>query len=294
MLSTLRELGLISARYAEEEAKQRVSLTSGLPAPTATIGIPVKPLDQAAAGLADTPLHQAALQKAVLKNASIPPSPLISNSPLNGTTDFGLQALLPLLTQRASLPNADKLQQFGLGLLPLGAPFQSVLPPSEGLLVHTPFGFATLPALPTTSVLRSSQSSYVAPSPPSPPPAPQPQAQQQVTVFSSLQSSRLRKPFHKRRPAHMDKSMLFCHFCGRKETPEWRKGPAGPATLCNACGLQWAKKVRAQRNSNSSRSSATTSVQDTQESVASASETGSVTTKEIVTDASKQDNATTA
>lgn len=52
------------------------------------------------------------------------------------------------------------------------------------------------------------------------------------------------KSFHKRRPAHVDKSQLFCHFCGRRETPEWRKGPAGPATLCNACGLQWAKKQK--------------------------------------------------
>jgi len=72
-----------------------------------------------------------------------------------------------------------------------------------------------------------------------------------VEVFSSLTNSRIRKPFHKRRPAHMDKNMLFCHFCGRKDTPEWRKGPAGPATLCNACGLQWAKKMRAQRSGSS-------------------------------------------
>ncbi|RCH77810.1 hypothetical protein CU098_006962, partial [Rhizopus stolonifer] len=25
------------------------------------------------------------------------------------------------------------------------------------------------------------------------------------------------------------------------ETPEWRKGPSGPRTLCNACGLIWTK-----------------------------------------------------
>lgn len=28
------------------------------------------------------------------------------------------------------------------------------------------------------------------------------------------------------------------------ETPEWRKGPMGPRTLCNACGLIWAKLAR--------------------------------------------------
>jgi hypothetical protein len=30
----------------------------------------------------------------------------------------------------------------------------------------------------------------------------------------------------------------------RKETPEWRNGPDGPATLCNACGLHYAKLKR--------------------------------------------------
>jgi hypothetical protein len=32
-----------------------------------------------------------------------------------------------------------------------------------------------------------------------------------------------------------------CHSCGTSDTPEWRKGPDGPKTLCNSCGLQWAK-----------------------------------------------------
>ncbi|KAI8996783.1 hypothetical protein BDB01DRAFT_768478 [Pilobolus umbonatus] len=29
----------------------------------------------------------------------------------------------------------------------------------------------------------------------------------------------------------------YCHSCNSCETPEWRKGPLGPRTLCNACGL---------------------------------------------------------
>jgi len=36
----------------------------------------------------------------------------------------------------------------------------------------------------------------------------------------------------------------ICNTCGRTDSPEWRKGPHGPKTLCNACGLRWAKKVR--------------------------------------------------
>lgn len=44
--------------------------------------------------------------------------------------------------------------------------------------------------------------------------------------------------------------MSFAHFsrcmhCGisSKSTPMMRRGPAGPRSLCNACGLFWANKV---------------------------------------------------
>eukprot|EP01105_Mastigella_eilhardi_P005167 TRINITY_DN16944_c0_g1_i1.p1 TRINITY_DN16944_c0_g1~~TRINITY_DN16944_c0_g1_i1.p1 ORF type:complete len:320 (+),score=116.42 TRINITY_DN16944_c0_g1_i1:86-961(+) len=46
---------------------------------------------------------------------------------------------------------------------------------------------------------------------------------------------------HKRRPPGTDRSKLFCHKCGKTDTPQWRSGPNGPATLCNACGLQYAQ-----------------------------------------------------
>ncbi|KAF9818613.1 hypothetical protein IEO21_02593 [Rhodonia placenta] len=39
-----------------------------------------------------------------------------------------------------------------------------------------------------------------------------------------------------------------CVTCGRTDSPEWRKGPLGPKTLCNACGLRWAKKVRTDKS----------------------------------------------
>ncbi|TKY88431.1 hypothetical protein EX895_002783 [Sporisorium graminicola] len=35
-----------------------------------------------------------------------------------------------------------------------------------------------------------------------------------------------------------------CQACGTTETPEWRRGPDGARTLCNACGLHYAKLVR--------------------------------------------------
>jgi len=34
-----------------------------------------------------------------------------------------------------------------------------------------------------------------------------------------------------------------CLGCGATSTPEWRRGPMGPRTLCNACGLVYAKMV---------------------------------------------------
>ncbi|KAJ6420701.1 hypothetical protein OIU84_028122 [Salix udensis] len=38
--------------------------------------------------------------------------------------------------------------------------------------------------------------------------------------------------------------LLRCQHCGisAKDTPAMRRGPAGPRTLCNACGLMWANK----------------------------------------------------
>ncbi|XP_044719888.1 GATA zinc finger domain-containing protein [Hirsutella rhossiliensis] len=42
-----------------------------------------------------------------------------------------------------------------------------------------------------------------------------------------------------------------CTDCGTLDSPEWRKGPSGPKTLCNACGLRWAKKEKKRNSANS-------------------------------------------
>ena len=36
---------------------------------------------------------------------------------------------------------------------------------------------------------------------------------------------------------------LWCRYCGAEYTKEWRKGPYGPKTLCNACGIQYSKMI---------------------------------------------------
>jgi len=38
-----------------------------------------------------------------------------------------------------------------------------------------------------------------------------------------------------------------CHSCNIAETPEWRRGPDGARTLCNACGLHYAKVSKKQK-----------------------------------------------
>ncbi|GAQ08388.1 cutinase gene palindrome-binding protein [Aspergillus lentulus] len=46
------------------------------------------------------------------------------------------------------------------------------------------------------------------------------------------------------------KGEYLCTDCGTSDSPEWRKGPDGPKTLCNACGLRWAKKEKKRQESN--------------------------------------------
>ncbi|GAA5995964.1 uncharacterized protein JCM10292_004859 [Rhodotorula paludigena] len=38
-----------------------------------------------------------------------------------------------------------------------------------------------------------------------------------------------------------------CESCGTVNSPEWRKGPTGAKTLCNACGLRYARSVARQK-----------------------------------------------
>jgi len=269
MLSTLRELGILSARYAEEEGIVSKQSTASEPVKVPVpVSIPVTvavqdsgnkaistivstPVPVASTAAATVPVTQNVPGKVLspalssVSSASLPSSPIISHSPSSSNGDCSVPAVVPVLAQRASLPPAaaaNNFQPFGLNFVPVNSTYNSGISTPQGILVQTPMGLTHLSAVPATMLATAPR--YVAAPP--------------VEPVSSLASSRLRKPFHKRRPAHMDKSMLVCHCCGRKETPEWRKGPDGPATLCNACGLQWAKKVRSQRNSSPSSVSATT------------------------------------
>ncbi|KAJ3145598.1 blue light receptor [Geranomyces variabilis] len=59
---------------------------------------------------------------------------------------------------------------------------------------------------------------------------------------SSADGNSAKPARRKRKPPQTEE--LFCRQCGTTSSPEWRKGPAGPKTLCNACGLAFSKKQR--------------------------------------------------
>lgn len=52
------------------------------------------------------------------------------------------------------------------------------------------------------------------------------------------------KGSHEKKKKFKAAEEYVCNDCGTLDSPEWRKGPGGPKTLCNACGLRWAKKEK--------------------------------------------------
>jgi len=232
MLPSLRELGLLSARYAEEEAmrtKQELALSS------------TSSSNNNSTSNSSAPVPTTIVSQGLSNVVSTSSSSSVSSTPLLGS---------PIIFHASGNSDNNSLRP----------PFQPIISWStfQGLALAAQMGLLPALNLPlttpiTTATAATATTTKTAVSTTTSPVVQQCKINEQPTstkeVLSSLPTARLRKPFHKRRPAHMDKSMLFCHFCGRKETPEWRKGPAGPATLCNACGLQWAKKLRDKRSS---------------------------------------------
>lgn len=48
------------------------------------------------------------------------------------------------------------------------------------------------------------------------------------------------------RSRHLSVQHLRCTACGTTSSPEWRNGPEGKKTLCNACGLRLSRRHRKQ------------------------------------------------
>ncbi|KAJ3104388.1 hypothetical protein HDU96_008938 [Phlyctochytrium bullatum] len=54
----------------------------------------------------------------------------------------------------------------------------------------------------------------------------------------------------KKRKSKKSETTTRCQSCHATETPEWRRGPHGRRTLCNACGLTYAKLKKARASAN--------------------------------------------
>jgi hypothetical protein len=53
-----------------------------------------------------------------------------------------------------------------------------------------------------------------------------------------------------------------CLGCNATSTPEWRRGPLGPRTLCNACGLVYAKLIKKRKRDAARRAANTQDASD--------------------------------
>ncbi|KAJ3414508.1 blue light receptor [Chytridiales sp. JEL 0842] len=132
--------------------------------------------------------------------------------------------------------------------LHLSFPSESSATPIEIIKAH----HAKLTSLFANTIKSSSSSSgylNLHVSPPTDPPPPPPPFIDSSSLFvggggveDAETAGVLLKP--KKKKVKSPAADIFCHQCGVKASPEWRKGPNGPKTLCNACGLAFAKKAR--------------------------------------------------
>ncbi|GAA6039317.1 hypothetical protein JCM8097_003262 [Rhodosporidiobolus ruineniae] len=141
--------------------------------------------------------------------AAVPPLPSPHHDPLAATS-------FPLSTPLPAYPQQSPAEQF------------SPPPPA-----------ATSSAEPSTSAPAHAHANAVVypdpsqiPVPPPPPPG----------------SASGKKPPKQRPDGPVFKpNVKACESCGTVNSPEWRKGPTGAKSLCNACGLRYARSVARQK-----------------------------------------------
>jgi len=69
------------------------------------------------------------------------------------------------------------------------------------------------------------------------------------TELSKLEHRLKRRSQRERRIERKQKENpnLECCWCHKTKTPEWRKGPDGANTLCNACGIRYSKQSKQEK-----------------------------------------------
>ncbi|RLN27766.1 ras-associated and pleckstrin homology domains-containing protein 1-like isoform X2 [Panicum miliaceum] len=74
----------------------------------------------------------------------------------------------------------------------------------------------------------------------SPPPRTEPASPPAPAVFLVKKKKKKKAPkTPKKKPWRPRKSAKRCLHCGSSSTPQWREGPLGRSTLCNACGVRY-------------------------------------------------------
>lgn len=58
----------------------------------------------------------------------------------------------------------------------------------------------------------------------------------------------LEPKYRRRNRRGITKAEKRCQSCNTTESPEWRRGPGGSGSLCNACGLHFAKLIKKKVN----------------------------------------------
>ena len=73
----------------------------------------------------------------------------------------------------------------------------------------------------------------------SPPPRTEPASPPAPAVFLVKKKKKKAPKTPNKKPWRPRKSAKRCLHCGSSSTPQWREGPMGRSTLCNACGVRY-------------------------------------------------------
>lgn len=60
-----------------------------------------------------------------------------------------------------------------------------------------------------------------------------------IEMSGPTRVSNRRKAPYKKRTRDTSNQERQCEICGASKSPEWRRGPSGPKTLCNSCGRKY-------------------------------------------------------
>ncbi|CDF88551.1 BN860_12882g1_1 [Zygosaccharomyces bailii CLIB 213] len=142
-------------------------------------------------------------------------------------------SVVPIINPQPSLPDKEKTPaQRGSSMS------------SERTLTYSPLSSDRSTSSPVPSLARNESNSNSNYSPYRPATTPSSQPRKAYLPFAAHSRKHIGKigktsKSGKNRNAHMR-----CLHCLSTETPEWRKGPGGPTTLCNACGLFYKKLIK--------------------------------------------------